>query len=869
MPSPRPLTRRLAAMALRVLLVLLALALLLALVAWRLWPSGLSVQGVSWTRGEGVQVMQLRWQQAECTLLHAEQVRLRGWRPVEVRVMHAEVSPCPGDDDDLEPGLALPDLPAFTLDIAALHILQQPPLAVRLTQVDGEWYLVAGHGRSELVLEHDQRAARWQLAGQVYLPDWDEALLGRIDVHGEGTLGDDHWAGALTLHGHALGHTAQPQRASASARATLDQTEWTLEAALDAPLALGADWSLAAGQPLRAAGDLHGVQALSWQATAAGPPGAVALTLEAEPDDLLAGHGQMQLSGPSLAGDIPLQWGGGTLTLAPSGVAWEGTRVSWASPLTLPMAARGEARLPLTLTHDGLEVVARDSLLQWQGTDWAWQGALALDGEQAGYRLSAQWRGGVTAQGLSGEPVRVRVQDDDLQLRATLPVAAMRAPDWSTRATFEGAWQGTDFSGSVTASQASGDWQGVANLRSRLPFYDSGGEVEARLPWRFDQQLVVASGASVRVAQGLVDAVLIRPQELVASTPLRLDQEGVHGRLQARAEGLTAARWVLPPIEGPVTLAGQALEAALRIPAWQSALAVSARLDEEGARGRVQLSTPLSAPMSRGLPATLERGQVEAQADWRWAEVLHVDGEMSLARVTADFGGIRARGGEGRLRLRWHGEEVWLESVGPLKLAELDVGAPLRNIQAVVGTNLEDWRLTDIRAEAFGGDILAPQLHWPSQVYEPIVLTRIDLDRVAALQPDPAVQLSGRVGGYLPIMLGRDFVAVQEGRLANEEMLSMMIMPGSGVQAMAGANRAVQIALDALGTMLISTFQARLSMSADGWLDAAVTIHGNNPQQRLPVIFNYTHQENILALLRSLRIGDDIQRQFMQQQRSN
>ncbi|WP_162925826.1 YdbH domain-containing protein [Isoalcanivorax indicus] len=863
-------SRRFPVIALRALLLLLALMVLAALVVWRLWPAGLAVQGVSWSRAEGLQVAQLRWQQDACTLLRAESLRLRGWRPVTISVADVRVTPCPADDAaPLTPGLALPDLPALTLDIHALHVMTLPPLAVQMTQADGVWQLAARQGRSQMALVHDQHASGWQLRGQLYLPDWDEALLGRIDLEGAGELGEEHWSGDLAVTGHALGHAAQPQRASASARLTLAQTRWTLEAMLDAPLALGADWTLAAQQPLRAAGDLDSVDELTWQATASGPPGEVALALQAEPDDLLAGHGRMQLRGPSLAGEIPLRWSGGELTLAPAEVRYATTQVRWTSALTVPLAARGEARLPLTVEHEGVQITARDSVLQWQGAEWAWQGALALEGEQAGYRLRGHWRGGVTMQGLSGEPLQLSVQGDDLSLRASVPVTAMRAPAWSTRATFEGAWQQTPFSGTATASQASGDWRGEARLRSRLPFYDSGGEVDVRLPWRFAGDFVLDQGSEVRVAQGLVEAVLIRPLHLLASTPLRLDAEGVQGRLQARSEGLTAARWILPPVEGPITLAGQSASADLRIPAWQSSMALSVRRDDAGAQGTVRLSTPLSAPMSRGLPATLERGQVEAWADWRWHDLLRVDGEMTVARLTADFGGIRARGGDGRMRLRWHGDDLWLESVGPLKLAELDVGAPLRNIQAQVGTNLDDWRLTDIRAEAFGGDILAPRLHWPSQIYEPIVLTRIDLDRVAALQPDPAVQLSGRVGGYLPIMLGRDFVAVKEGRLANEEMLSMMIMPGSGVQAMAGANRAVQIALDALGTMLISTFQARLSMSADGWLDAAVTIHGNNPQQRLPVIFNYTHQENILALLRSLRIGDDIQRQFMQQQRSN
>ena len=239
---------------------------------------------------------------------------------------------------------------------------------------------------------------------------------------------------------------------------------------------------------------------------------------------------------------------------------------------------------------------------------------------------------------------------------------------------------------------------------------------------------------------------------------------------------------------------------------------------------------------------------------------------MQVNDLGLDMGSITARGGAGRVSLQLQDGDVMLVSEGPLHLATLDVGTTVRNIRAKVRTDLDSWQLADIRAEVLGGEVLAPALHWPADEFQTVVITRIDMDRVAALQPDPAVQLAGRVGGYLPVQLGRDTLAVQGGRLANEEMLSLMLLPGASVRAMSESNRAVQIAMDALSTLLISEFSARLDMTADGWLDAAVTIRGNNPQKRLPVVFNYTHKENILVLLRSLRIGEDIQRQFMDQQ---
>ena len=128
--------------------------------------------------------------------------------------------------------------------------------------------------------------------------------------------------------------------------------------------------------------------------------------------------------------------------------------------------------------------------------------------------------------------------------------------------------------------------------------------------------------------------------------------------------------------------------------------------------------------------------------------------------------------------------------------------------------------------------------------------------------------MSGRIGGYVPLQLGADFLAIEQGRLANEEPLSLIIPASSSVQAMADSNQAVKLALDSLSTLLISDFQARMAMDKVGWLDAVITIKGINPQRKsLPVVFNYTHRENVLALMRSLRIGDEITEQLRTENR--
>ncbi|HBP74543.1 MAG TPA: C4-dicarboxylate ABC transporter, partial [Alcanivorax sp.] len=97
---------------------------------------------------------------------------------------------------------------------------------------------------------------------------------------------------------------------------------------------------------------------------------------------------------------------------------------------------------------------------------------------------------------------------------------------------------------------------------------------------------------------------------------------------------------------------------------------------------------------------------------------------------------------------------------------------------------------------------------------------------------------------------------------------SLALLPAAGTQAMAESNRAVSIALEALNPLRVERFSAQVDMADDGWLDAAVHIRGTNPQRNgLPVVFNYTHKENVLELLRSLRIGERITDRVMTETR--
>ncbi|MDZ7621220.1 MAG: YdbH domain-containing protein [Candidatus Competibacteraceae bacterium] len=590
----------------------------------------------------------------------------------------------------------------------------------------------------------------------------------------------------------------------------------------------------------------------------------------------LAGHftGSLRALGQQLGYQDQPHRADATFEIGAVDRQWQ-LQAALAAPLALGGGWRLEAREALRASGGWSGVDAASLNLWAEGpegnlalvldTDGAGEARVGMTGQVAGYRLTGDWRGRIQTAGLTGEPAEVNVAGANLELTLRVPVQTVRAPAWAAEAPFSGRYGTVPFNGVITARQARGAWEGAVQGQFRLPFYAQGGQLDAALPWRYqDGQWLLGAGGRVTVAQGLIEKTLIKPISIAASQPLKLGETGLVGPLKIDAEGVTAARWTLPAVTGQATLAGRQGRVRLQIPQWRSDLNLTAALDAAGATGAVKITSPLSAAMSRGLGFTLQRGHFNGEGSWQWRDSWRLQGAMQVNDLGLDWGDMIASGGTGAARFQMRDGALTLTSTGPIALAALDVGTPIRNIRMGLATDLTTWRATDVYAEILGGHLQAPALHWPSKSEQLVEISGIDLAEVVKLHSNPAVQLEGRVGGALPLRLGQDFIVVREGRLANEGSLSLRVLPSAGATAMGEANQAVRLALDTLSSLNIHAFQADLAMAPDGWLDGKVTIEGVNPERdNLPVVFNYTHRENMLDLLRSLRIGDEVSRPVM------
>jgi len=844
----------------------LLLLLIVALVAagW-LYSQGLRVGKPGWD--DGLTLAHWRWQPDDCAPVAGEELVLRDLFPLTVHTRTVTVTACDSgaDDDGFVMPESLPWTPPFALSIDTLQIPElagvvPPPLQVKARQQQQRWSLQVESPQSDLQAEYSRDDGQWSLQGNGALKEWLADWQGTWQLDGEGVW-QGQPTGTLNATLQDAGLQSQPQKADLAMKARFTGEEWQADMSLTEPLSLNGQWQLAIPEPLSLQGQGIALSQAQGQLQLQGPPGQVHVSAGSDENSVEQGTGRVVLEGPELDGQVDFQWQDRMLTLSPATLALpEQLSAQWKEPLQVPMTLDGATDLPLLVGYEDLRLKASPSRIQWQGKHWQWQGALALQGRWQGYHLDGHWQGQAASDGLQGKPITLNARNDDDHLAFRLPLESLQRAPYGGKATVKGQYAGYPLDGSLSFRQAESGWQGTLSATSSIPDYDRGGDVSLQVPWHLqDSAVVLADGSQLSVSEGLIEQVLLRPITVTTRGPVTVNSAGAHGQVQVRSGGLLAARWRLPVVAGSARLTGKKATARLTITDWQSELTAEASLAGEVPRGSFHIDSQLIPAMGQGLAMTPQEGTLTGKGTWQWRDTLSAQGTISLANTGLDWGSVTARGIQGVMQGHYRDGAVSLNSEGPVTARTLDIGTPITGLSLQVESDLSRWQFSDVQADLLGGSLRAPALDWPSPRPQPVVITRIDLEQVAALQNPPAVFLDGRVGGYVPLQLGRDFMVVEGARLANEETLSLRIPPSSSVQSMAGSNQAVKLALESLSVLTIPDFQARMNMDKEGWLEAAVTIKGSNPQRNnLPVVFNYTHRENMLVLMRSLRIGDDI-----------
>ncbi|WP_108946732.1 YdbH domain-containing protein [Shewanella halifaxensis] len=169
------------------------------------------------------------------------------------------------------------------------------------------------------------------------------------------------------------------------------------------------------------------------------------------------------------------------------------------------------------------------------------------------------------------------------------------------------------------------------------------------------------------------------------------------------------------------------------------------------------------------------------------------------------------------------------------------------------------------KGDLLGGQLLIPQfqlnLKQPSSAY--FVLQQIDLEQLLAIQPQVGIAASGIFDGVLPVRLENGKASVSGGQLAARAPGGLIAIGNNpAVEQMRQSQPYLEFAFSALEHLNYSQLSSTFDMDPLGDAILKVNVKGKSRGIERPIHFNYSQEENMLQLLRSLQIGDNLQNQI-------
>ena len=359
---------------------------------------------------------------------------------------------------------------------------------------------------------------------------------------------------------------------------------------------------------------------------------------------------------------------------------------------------------------------------------------------------------------------------------------------------------------------------GLADLRLRGS-RDPAGELAVRLDVAAGDLREDARFAPVDLhaeASGALEALVLRGRA-----------EHRQGAFAVRAEGsadLLAGRAELRFALDPLSFAPDGLQPGRLLPALADVRDTRGRVE---ARGRAELG---EAGPSFSVDAAL----------------VDVSFETPLASVTGLYGRVLL---QGPAPLTTPGEQL-------VAMALLDLGLPLTHGE--IAWRLRPDRVLDLsRAEwRWAGGRLHTAAELPLDAGSWRVVLRVEALDLAQLLADvdlDGLSGTGTVAGELPLLVTRERVEVEDGRLAAVGPGTLRYVPPAGAPLQAGAASGLDVALGALSDLRYEALSVSLGGDTRGEMHVQVHVKGANPnfQDGRPVELNVNLEARLADLVRA------------------
>ncbi|MBI2380502.1 MAG: YdbH domain-containing protein [Gammaproteobacteria bacterium] len=354
----------------------------------------------------------------------------------------------------------------------------------------------------------------------------------------------------------------------------------------------------------------------------------------------------------------------------------------------------------------------------------------------------------------------------------------------------------------------------------------------------------------------------------------RLDLAKGQGRLELQGDALDAAGYSLPPfrLDSRFQRQVQAVKAQGRLqsPALDSRFALSYKLDKrtgelrlDDVKSTLDHAWPLLRPyLPAGLkPMTLESGQLQGTLLLPWQAGLHpvrLKGKLELLDLAGRYQGMSWRGANASLELASLDP---LAARGDWRVGSLALPADfsLESLQGrfeASGTSVKPVvKLSEIAAQALGGQLRIPELDWQAGTPLAFVLEaeRLDLAALLALAEQPGLGGEGRVSGRLPIIWQDGQPSLGTGaQLRAEGAGALRYNPGP-------APKDENIGLQALRDFRYKRLDVAPSYGPNGDYALKLQLEGANPAlyNGYPIAFNLNLEGHLPDLLRAALLSGD------------
>ena len=245
----------------------------------------------------------------------------------------------------------------------------------------------------------------------------------------------------------------------------------------------------------------------------------------------------------------------------------------------------------------------------------------------------------------------------------------------------------------------------------------------------------------------------------------------------------------------------------------------------------------------------------QADSDWR------LDGESSfnLIDLAGSYSDTAFTGLSTKLDSAFGATAGVTVDPAQIQIELLEVGLPIENITSdyTLRPDALSVDVANLQMHAFGGIVKADPFTFDLESERNTLLLHaesIELTELLTLKEFDSIELTGRIGAELPVIIEGTEVSIVDGKLTGEAPGGVIRYQPDFIPDTEGTS-AIGIVTEALSNFEYDTLTSTVSYSKEGDLVLQMQIAGRNPdlEENRPVILNLGVENNIPKMLKSLR----------------